>query len=153
MPEGHAVNGTLISTYAVEAGYELGPHDNLAGDLVLPGMSGLISSPGSLKGRDYTLFLTILGREASGVYTRARYLQNLQSLASLIVNPNASGVPQAFTLTRTLNLPSGDQVCTINARYLDGFRVAQASWSAGRASVVLRLLDGWWLNGAVKVYS
>ncbi len=153
MPEGHAINGTLVSTYATEAGYELGPNDNSAGDLSLAGMSGLIPAPGPLKGRDYTLFLTILGRETTGSYSRPRYLSNMQSLAALVVNANAAGVPQPFTLTRTLTLPAGDQVCTINARYVDGFRVTQASWSGGRVAVVLRLLDGWWLSGATKVYA
>jgi hypothetical protein len=150
----HAIGGTAISTYAVEAGYELGIADNATVDRNIPGMSGLVSAPGTLKGRDYALFLTVLGRNTDGTYTRAKYLENVQNLAELILNPDANGVPQPFTLTRTLVLPSGTQVCTIEARYKDGFRVNQLSWAGGRVVPVLQLLDAWWLDGSsAKVYA
>ena len=150
----HAIGAVALSTYATEAGYELGIADNATTDRAIPGMSGLVSAPGTLKGRDYVLYLTVLGRESNGTYSRARYLYNVQQLAALLLNPDVNGQPQPFTLTRTLALPAGTQVCTIQARYREGFRVSQLSWSAGRCAPVLQLLDAWWLDGSSnKVYA
>lgn len=149
----HAINGTALSTYCTEAAHEFGLGDLAGSPISIPYQPGLTVGSRTLKGRDYPLFLTVLGRETNGTYSRERYLTNLQALAQLILNPDVNGKPQPFTLTRTLQLSSGTQVCTINAIYRDGFRVQQASWSAGRVAPVLTLLDGWWLSGATKIYA
>lgn len=149
----HAIGATALSTYAIEAGHEYGLHDVAGSPVSVPYQPGLNVGSRTLKGRDYRFFLTILGRESNGTYTRARYLTNLQALAALFLNPDGSGEPQPFVLTRTLTLSAGVQVCTINAIYRDGFQVTQVAAHGGRVSPVLTLLDPYWLNGATKVYA
>jgi hypothetical protein len=153
----HSIGGTDLATYCAGQVAEYGIADNAVQDRMIPNMSGLVPAAGTLKGRDYTLLLTVVGKEAGGVspgYSRARYLYNVQQLAALILNPDSNGAPQPFTLTRTLTLPSGTQTCTISARYRDGFRMQDTAAWAGRVAPVLQLLDAWWLDGSSnKVYA
>lgn len=137
MTEAHYANGTAISDYAVVQSFTL-TAPNLAGeDDDVAGRVGLVEGVWVPKDADYQLGLLMLGREASGQLTRARYLENARSLRRLLFND-----AQPFTYRRTLDLSSGAQDVEGPARYVSGLDVAQVAAHAGRAMVRLSLLDG-----------
>jgi len=144
---GHSIGATALSTFGYENGAEYGPADLAGSPISIPYQPGLTAGSRTLKGRDYTIYLTVWGT------SRADYLSKMQSLTSLLLNPDVNGKPQAFTLTRTLELPSGTQICTIEAIYRDGLRFPANAVHWARVTPVLTLLDGWWLSGATKVYA
>lgn len=145
----HAIGATAVSTYAIEADVEFGPADLAGSPVSIPYRKGLIAGSRTLKGRDYPLFLTILGDEMS----TGSFNEKVQALTALILNVDANDDPQPFTLTRTMPHGVGTQICTIQAIYKDGLRVARSSPWSGRCVPVLTLLDAYWLSGAMKVYA
>lgn len=149
----HAINGTAITTYATERpGLELGPADLAGADTSISYQPGLNAGTRTLKGRDYPLYLQIVG---TGSNKTGDFYAKAQALTALLLNLDGTFRPQTFTLTRTLILPTGTQVCTIKARYSSGLRwvCPDAPW-VGNGVPVLTLLDGWWLDGSsAKVFA
>lgn len=153
----HTIDGTALSTYCIEADYQLGLADVAGQAVSVPRQLGLRTGSRTLKGRDYPLGLRVIGSTATGhrrpPYTRGQYLDYVQALAALILKPDANGDPQEFVLGRTLPTAAGTQTCTIRAIYLGSFRVSDTSAHSGLVRPVLTLLDPWWLDGATKVYA
>lgn len=145
----HSVGATAVSTYAIEQDVELGPADLAGSPVSVPYRKGLIAGSRTLKGRDYPLFLSVIGAGQS----IGDFHQKVQSLTALLLNVDASFDPQPFTLTRVMPVGAGSQTCTIQAIYKDGLRVTRTSPWSGRCVPVLTLLDAYWLDGATKVYA
>jgi hypothetical protein len=149
----HKIGTTLVSDYARESDVELGVNDLAGASTSVPYQPGLRSGTRTLKGRDYPLYLSVIGVGADDAARTADYHTKVQALAALILNPDSDGYPQAYVLTRMLPLTAGLQTCTINARYSSGLRWARVAPWIGRAVPILILLDGWWLTGSTKVYA
>jgi hypothetical protein len=149
----HSIAGTALTTYATERpGLELGPADLAGADSSVPYQPGLNAGTRTLKGRDYPLYLQIVG---TGSNRTGDFYARAQALTALILHLDTDFKPAPFTLTRTLVLPSSTQVCTITARYSSGLRwvCPDAPW-VGNGVPVLTLLDGWWLDGGgAKVFA
>lgn len=140
MAEGHSVNGTAIADYATVQSFSLAAPNLDGEDVSVPGRTGLVEGDWTPKNADYLLGLLVLGREAAGVapaYSRSRYLEKGRALRKLVFN---DGRP--FTLTRSLDLPSGTQTVQASARYVSGLELDQLAAHAGRCMVRLSLLDG-----------
>lgn len=147
----HSINGTALTTYAIENdGVEFGPNDLAGGDVSISYQPGENEGSRTLKGRDYPLYLTVVGTGSNPV---ADFYTKAQALTALILNADSNGKPQPYTsFSRTLTLNAGSQTCTIAARYGGGLRWARPAPWVGRVVPVIRLLDGWWLAGSTKVY-
>lgn len=150
----HSINGTSVTTYAVEQdGVEFGSNDMAGGDVQVPYQAGEYAGSRSLKGRDYPLYLTVIGTGANTAAQIADAYTKSQALSALLLNADANGDPQKYTtFTRVLALTAGTQTCTIAARLSEPLRWSRPSPWVFRVVPVIRLLDGWWLSGATKVY-
>lgn len=150
----HSINGTALTTYAIETdGVEFGTNDMAGGNVPIPYQSGERNGSKSLKGRDYPLYLTVVGAGASDAARIADFYTKSQALTALLLNADANGIPQPYsTFSRVLVLTAGSQTCTIGARLGEPLRWARPAPWIGRIVPVIRLTDGWWLSGATKVH-
>lgn len=151
----HKIGATPLATYARESDVEFGVNDLAGSSVSIPKQPGLRPGTRTLKGRDYPLYLSVIGAGSTPEAAAADMHTKMQALSALILNPDSNGYPQPYTLTRMLPLTAGLQTCTITARYASGLRWTRPDrtpWIA-RAVPVLQLLDGWWLDGATKVYA
>lgn len=150
----HAINGTALTDYASENdGVEFGTNDMAGGDVRIPYQAGEYPGSRSLKGRDYPVFLTVVGAGVDIPAQIADFYTKAQALTALLLNADADGIPQPYTsFERVLELTAGTQTCTIAARLGEPLRWARPAPWVGRVAPVIRLLDGWWLSGATKVF-
>lgn len=145
----YKIGSTSLTTYAIIANDEQGPADLAGGDVSIPYQSGLTAGSRTLKGRELAIYLTVSGSSIGD------YHERVQALTALCLNVDAEFKPQPFVLTRIQLVGAGTQTCTINARFSGGLRmVRDDSPMAGRTTLLLTLLDAWWLDGAsAKVYA
>lgn len=145
----HSIGATAVSTYAIETDAEFGPADLAGSPTSIPYAKGLRAGSRTLKGRDYPLYLTIVGANNS----IGDFHEKLQALTELILNMDVDDSPQPFTLTRAIPFGAGTQTSTIQAIYKEGLRVARTSPWSGRCVPILTLCDAYWMSGSTKVYA
>lgn len=141
--DGHAINGTWLSTLGCETRMPITMPELAGGDLSLPYDPQELPGTKTPKGRDYVVELIIKGWDTGVGTTNARpeFMTRAFAIGELMFN---DGEP--FSLGRRILLTSGLQTVYTLARYIDGYDVDNIAPPIGKAVVRFRMLWPAWYS-------